>query len=234
MGNQSRRRAGLPTCTGNMLEMMKHIRDKGNPFAYVDDVDPRTIRALVIRDWIVQSSGIKEGSRKRERIDEDRYRLTPRGERALKVYEIPPEEYAKRSDGICCRCGKNERGYYSTGRRKPYCDDCLKKIAARKYALLGYQKNPGICPKCGKREKHIQANGKVRSYCKPCRRKLSKRRRKRRNKNLVKRAKAGEVFLCYRCHERPRYLTGNTLQDYCRPCQLEYQRERRKAVRDDS
>jgi hypothetical protein len=39
--------------------------------------------------------------------------------------------------------------------------------------------------------------------------------------------RAGEVLLCYRCHQRPRQVTGNTVQDYCRECNIAYKRQRR-------
>ena len=219
-------RANLPSCTQKMVEVMQRLREcenKSIPFPSLEDVHGRTIWSLMKRNWIMCIS-----------LSELQpiYRITKRGLKALSIYEIPPAEYdQRRYDGICCRCETNERGYYSTGTMKPYCDDCLKKIAARKFELFGYQKNPGICPKCQKREKHITASGNVRSYCQPCRRKLSKRLRKRRNKSLVKRARKGEVFICYRCKERPRQLTANTLQDYCYECLVEYRCERKEVSR---
>ena len=220
------RRAGLPTCTINMLNVMKHIYEKGNPFAYVNDVDPRTLRALIRRDWVIKSIG-KKTLRSRTILDDTRYKLTGRGAKALQIYAIPPEEYDERRwDGICCRCGERERGWYSNGKRMPYCKQCDSRIKCRARKLFGY-KNPGLCPDCGERDKHIMPSGRVRSYCLPCRRKRAVAYRKQQNEELVRRAKAGEVFLCYGCHERPRQLTKNTLQDYCRECLMEQKRQRR-------
>lgn len=219
------KRANFPLCTPLMLDVLKRLRaskDAGQPFIRLDDVHGRTLRSLQTRDWIVRSLGVK-GDR-----EDVVYSITGRGLKACSIYEVPPEEYVQRRyDNICCRCGQNERGTYASGQRKPYCDACQKKVAQRKHKLFGYQKKPGLCPMCGIRQKHIEANGRVRSYCKPCRRKRSKQYRREKYKREYARVKAGDVLLCYRCHKRPRHVTGRTVQDYCYECNVAYNRSRR-------
>ena len=219
------KRANLPLCTDQMLDVLKRLRaakEAERPFISLDDVHGNCLRALQKRDWIVRSLGVK-GDRANVV-----YSITGRGLKACSIYEVPPGEYDQRRwDNICCRCGEHERGTYATGRRKPYCDACLKKIAKRRHDLFGYQKNPGLCPACGIRQKHVMASGQVRSYCKPCRRKHAKQYREEKYKREYARVMAGEVLLCYRCHKRPRWLTGHTLQDYWFECSQSYKRQRR-------
>lgn len=224
MGSQFWRRANLDSCTDMMLEVMRRLvaaKKSGNPYIYLDDVHGRTLRSLMKRDWLVRS--IAPGG-----IDRTRYAITSRGVKAFKVYSIPSSEYdERRFDNICCRCGKNERGTFSTGTLKPYCDDCLKATNNRKYKLFGYQKKPGLCSACGKRPKHVMASGEVRSYCLECRREKSKSYRKKKYRREYELAKSGQTLLCYRCHKRPRWLTGHTLQDYCYECAQEYKQARK-------
>lgn len=219
------KRANLELCTIPMLDVLKHLRSFHDEYGYLycslNDVHGRTIRSLVQRDWIVQGD-MKNGSGRQ-------YKITGRGVKACKIYEIPPEEYDNRRwDGICSRCGQEERSTYSTGNLKPYCDSCMKKMNKRKYALQGYQKKEGICPMCKKRSKHVMPSGEVRSYCKQCRRKRAKKYRQAKYKRELAQVKAGETLLCYRCHKQPRYVTANTVQDYCEHCTRQYRIERQK------
>lgn len=219
------RRANLELCTIPMLEVLQRLR-KGieidHPFLYLDDVHGRTLRSLIQRDWIVKSIAPKN-------LDRSRYKITGRGLKACEIYEIPPEEYdPRRFDGICSRCEERERGYFSTGRIKAYCDDCIKQIQNRKYRLFGHQKKQGLCPECKMRPKHVMASGEVRSYCQPCRRQKSKEYRQRQYKRERERVARGELLLCYRCHKKPRYVTANTVQDYCPDCHREYRMDRRR------
>ena len=219
------KRANLALCTIAMLDVLKLLREahnNDNPFLYLDDVHGRTIRSLINRDWIVKSIAPKK-------IDRPRYKITGRGLKACAIYEIPSEEYdARRWDGICCRCNERERGIYDNGKIKPYCDVCMSKMYKRKYALFGYQKKEGVCPMCNERPKHIMPSGQVRSYCLPCRRVRAKEYRQRKYKREIERVRSGEVLLCYRCHENPRYVTANTVQDYCEECNRRYHMERRR------
>lgn len=220
------KRANLPICTAKMLDVLKQLREgyqADRPFMYLDDVHGRTIRSLIYRDWIVKSVD-------RKGLDRPRYKITGRGLKACAIYEVPPEEYdIRRSDGICPRCCERPRGVYSTGRRKAYCDDCTQLRNQRRYHFFGYQKKPGLCPTCNKLPKHITGSGSVRSYCLPCRRKQAKVYRKQKYAREFAMVQRGEVLLCYRCHERPRWLTGKTLQDYCEDCTRTYRIERRRA-----
>jgi hypothetical protein len=225
MGSKMWRRANLQSCTQLMLDVLErlhHANNNGVPYLYLEDVNQHTINALIDRDWILGSFALKN-------IDTS-YRITGRGRKAYEIYSVPVEEYdIRRFDGICCRCGLNERGFYNSGTRMPYCESCTKKIDRRKYALQGYQKKQGLCPDCGLRQKHVMASGEVRSYCKPCRRKRAAKYRQEKYRRELKKVQAGEILLCYRCHENPRWLTGKTLQDYCHECSQKYKRERRYA-----
>lgn len=218
------KRANLPLCTQKMLDVLKRLRaskEAGYPFISLDDVHSLTLRSLQNRDWIVRSLGVKG------ECANVVYSITGRGVKACAIYEIPPEEYDQRRwDNICCRCGKNERGIYASGSRKPYCDACLKDIERRTRTLFGYQTKEGPCPMCGTRQKHVTKSGRVRPYCKPCRRKRSKQYRQEKYKREYAQVQAGELLLCYRCHKRPRWLTGRTLQDYCYECAQSYKRQR--------
>lgn len=219
------KRANLKLCTVPMLDVLKRLRDAHDdkhPFIYLDDVHGRTIRSLTTRDWIVKSVAPKN-------LDRPRYKITGRGLRACAIYEIPPEEYdPRRYDGICPRCGERERGCYKTGTIRAYCMPCDRAIGRRNHRLYGSQKKPGICPACNKRDKHITPSGDVKSYCLPCCRQKSKIYRRRKYKREREQVARGEELLCYRCHQKPRYVTGNTVQDYCIDCTREYRMSRRR------
>jgi hypothetical protein len=171
MGTQKWRRANMEICTITMIEVMQRLRasrDAGQPFTYLDDVHGRTICSLIMRDWIVRSIAPKGE-------DRPRYSLTGRGSKALQVYEIPSIEYnERRFDGICSRCCEQPLGQWTTGRKKPYCNECMRKVANRKYALFGRQTKLRICPDCNKRQVHITASGHIRGYCRECERERSK------------------------------------------------------------
>jgi len=215
-----RKRANLPQCSELMVDVMQQLRE-ADGFIRLNDVHGKTLRSLLNRDWIICSFP-------RKNPNDKKYKLTNRGQKALEIYEIPPDEYdLRRFDNICCRCGERERGVFKSGNPMPYCKPCFRRMQARRYRLFGYQKKHGVCPRCNERQKHVTKTGRVRSYCVPCRREMDKHSRKQRNNRLVERARNGEVFLCYGCKEKPRQLTKNWLQDYCEDC-IKKQKELRK------
>lgn len=204
-----RRRGEFAGCTYAMLTVMHRLAvaaDSNWPFIHLPDVHRRTLNSLVQRDWAVRSPG----------RDGVRYKLTGRGRAALETYAVPTEVYdTRRWDGLCPDCGKREKVKAPNGKTYGYCEHCLSIRHAKKSS----SKNPGLCPSCKTRQKHITASGKVRSYCKPCRRQHSKAYRKRYNAEIKRRIEQeGYIKYCSSCHEKPVYITGNTVTDYCYEC----------------
>lgn len=211
-------RRGLPMMTRRMFNILRRLRtaDEGDaPFITLDDVHKRTINSLVARDWIVAS---------KKAFGEVRYRITGRGLKALKVYEVPSE---KRSDGLCPRCGVNERRVYDTGRLSAYCEDCENHHNRRQYAMKGHQYVPGrLCPDCGERPRHECSTGFIKPYCHECGIRRAKEERRRKHDRLLERIQAGEFIPCCRCKKKPRYHTQRQVYDYCHEC---YRRQQKNA-----
>lgn len=209
------RRRGLPTITGGMVPVLIALRDIADddcPFLPLDDVDPRTLRALEDRDWIVQITA---------RLEITHYKITGRGLEALEVY-LPQ---VKRNDGLCPRCGIRKRRIFKTGRQGPYCRQCASKIHQRTYKLGLYRMRPqGLCAKCEKRPRFVASSGKVYSYCKRCKNLNRRREHARERARLLDQVQAGEHVACRRegCFA-PRYVSGSSVQDYCYEHYREYQ-----------
>ncbi len=228
MSKWQRKIEGYARMTSIMFEAMSRLGDganDGNLFDPLDGVHGRTIRALMARDWIVESEG----------VDGDiLYKMTGRGEMALKMYNTPLE--SRRYDGLCPICGQRPKAYTRNGNCYGYCQECDREKRKRQRRLFGNQKDPNsICPRCGERKVHVPASGNVRSLCQPCRRKDQKVARKRQTRRKLERIAQGEVLLCIRCKAAPRYHTANTVFDYCHSCLRAYMndynyRRRRGAV----
>jgi hypothetical protein len=207
-------RQGLPTMSQAMMRVLYRLREAKQTewhFIMIEDADPRTLRTLVRRDWIVCSQ-----------IQGIRYAITGRGLQALEVYEQPSHRF----DGICPDCQKRPKMRYSTGTQAGYCKACIQVRQKQAYAEKGNQLNPeGLCAQCGKRQRHTYPSGYTIIYCAKCRTKRRKKERRQKHKSLLKRIKQGEFLPCYRCREKPRYHTANTVYDYCHDCCREYQNE---------
>lgn len=203
------RRRSLPSITAPMRDALVRLRSNEGIFVALPDVDPRTIRALEDRDWIVSSLSCTV------------HMITAPGLRALKVYE----PIVKRSDGLCPRCCERPRAIRSTGEPAPYCRECTRQLSKRTYQLGMYRLRPlGACARCEKRPRFVASSGKVYSYCKHCKNLLHRREHKRQRAELHKRVLAGEHVACSRAGcDQPRYVTGKSVQDYCRPHFREYQ-----------
>jgi len=199
--------------TGKMLMVLKRLRDekeRGNPHVDLSGVHKRTLNTLFERDWIFASDG----------LDGVRYFITWRGMKALSVYE----DEGHRFDGMCC-CGKAERGYYSTGRRKPYCDDCLKEHRRKQFALKGWQlREDTLCSRCHKRPRHVYPSGKRITYCSHCRSILRRQERKRKIKRRLWLIAIGRPPRCCApgCTEAV-YHTARSVYDYCHKHYRQYQ-----------
>lgn len=195
-----------------VLYRLREAEQSQYPFASIE-ADPRTLRTLVQRDWIIASDG----------LDGIRYRITGRGLHALTVYEQPSP---KRDDGLCPDCGLQPRMTYSTGRQIGYCQDCNRTRQNRGYAEKGNQLDPnGLCARCKKHQRHTYPSGHTVPYCIKCRKELRKKERTQKHKALLKRIQQGEFLPCYRCKEQPRYHTQNTVYDYCSACYRAYHNE---------
>lgn len=202
-------RLGLVHMTARMMIVLDRLHAAGDVYLWLGDVSRRTIRALVERDWIVAGT-----------LRQPLYRITGRGKAAREVFLKP----GRRLDGICPRCCKRPRGWYQTGARKAYCDECLKQAQNRQHALKGRQLDPhGVCATCKQRPRLVRASGDVCIYCAECRRARRKEERRTHQRRLKARIAAGEHVPCIHC-DQPRYQTPNHVYDYCYEHYREQQR----------
>lgn len=207
-------RRGLPMMTPRLMSiliMLRDVHDTDDAYLPLDGIHHRTLYALLDREWIAEIT-----------VDGlPRYGITGRGLKALKVYE--PE--VKRTDGLCPRCCERPRFIFKTGTQAPYCKQCTSEIGKRQYRLKLYRPSPdGICARCQKRPRYVASSGKVYCYCQHCKNLLHRREHKRKREDLFIRVIAGEHVPCTRngC-DRPRYVSGRTVQDYCYQHYREYQ-----------
>lgn len=207
--NGYRRRFGLPTCTYNQLMVLHELtqaKADGSPFVPLD-LDSRTEKSLIKRDWIFRSMGALGTA----------YKITGRGEKAYEVYSVPP---MRRSDGLCPTCGEHPRLMLPNGDTGGYCESCERIRVSKR----SHQKNPGPCSRCKINLRHVTANGTVQTYCLPCRRERATATRRQKNDELRQRIESGElVRLCYTCKQVPVHIsdTGWVL-DYCDECNKAY------------
>lgn len=209
---RARNRDGLPTATGAMLDVLCYLRDMkaaDSPFAPLTwpQVDNRTLDALIERDWIFASPG----------IDDTQYKITLRGEDALRVY-LPRRN---RGDHICPRCNKTPRHIRSSGKRDAYCKSCGSALAAEKRAAG--KKNGRLdrpCSRCQKRPRYQWPGGKYSTYCKHCARVTRRQNNRKQQRHLFKQVAAGLIPIppCMDCKESPRVLHPNCISKYCRTC----------------
>ena len=136
----------------SVLRLLRATRKENTPLLI--EADPRTIRALEDRDWIVLvRSSIA-----------DRYIITRRGEIALDEIDAP----RKRTDGLC-QCGA-PRHINSKGQRIAYCLECSRRKAREQYRKNGNGLLPHKpCATCGVKERYQYPSGHVIPYCKTCR-----------------------------------------------------------------
>lgn len=226
---KQRKLAGYPLITCTMFAVLQRLLDAkqaGNPWLALGDVHGATLNALQRKDWVVHSRG----------LDGVRYKITGRGEKVHRVYSYPIND-RRHFDGLCPNCRQRPKHTYSTGRKAGYCQECDREIT-RKQNRRSRQHNgkDRLCPTCKRHPRYVTKSGYVRSYCRQCRHERDRKERKRAQERLWARLESGEVLLCYGCHEQPRHITANTIQDYCRDCQLEKQRtshrRRRKKQRE--
>lgn len=216
---KARSRRGLPSITRRMFDVLvrlKQARDDDFPFIALEDVDPRTLRALCgePRGWVFESPG----------LDGLRYTITGAGEKALKVY-TPAE---RRGDGICPDCGIRPKHVSKGGRKYGYCQVCERKYKRNQVRLRGGKllRSDHLCARCKKRPHVVNAKGKAIScYCRHCKNVLGRRAHKKARALLLERVRAGEFIPCSvkGCNE-PRYVTANSVQEKCFKHHAEYQK----------
>lgn len=220
MGTRYRYRQGMPYATLTMVAVLKRFRDTQACIHFDEhDVWDRTIKALIKRGWIVQDDAGQERT----------FRITSDGLKALKVYDAPP---ARRSDGICPRCGERPTGCYSTGRKKPYCTLCESAMGKRQRELGIQYKRVRLCPDCKKRPVMVCSTGFIKSWCKRCAKKRAKKYRQSKQQRLLEQIKAGKWLPCPKCGKQ-RHHSANTVYDWCYAHFREYQNDyhHRKAKR---
>ena len=220
--HQYLKRYNLPSTTGRMLDVLGVLRDAlqaDSPYIALPDTDSRTIKALFEREWIAEVSVLSV----------PHFGITGRGLKALKVYESPT---TKRSDGLCPRCCERPRAIRKTGVPQPYCKQCESQNSKRQYKLGLYRMRPqGMCARCQKRPRFVASTGKTYSYCRHCKNLNRRREHRRERKQLLARLINGEHVACIKdgC-DKPRYVSGKSVQDYCyqhyREYQNKYSRER--------
>lgn len=191
-------RKGL-IASDDMLALMKALLELGADQRLVKvAAHKNTVRALVRRDWIVNST--KVGG----------MMLTGRGIKALRELDTP----GKRMDGICPRCGERPREGGS------YCLPCRLAYARERRAKSGLTGNrpDRPCRLCGQ-PRYVSPNGYVASLCIVC-----SGRRSREYKWHVRRQINGEMKMC-RCGRGPLAISKSGMAyDTCRECQREINR----------
>lgn len=221
-GFWSRQRDPWPVMTSNMMAVLDYLRQakqKEWPFVLVEDVDRRTLQALVDRDWVFESVA----------ADGSRYSITERGERAYKAYEKP----LRRNDGICPTCGIRPKHVTKSGIKIGYCLECDAEAKRGAYRLRRPKVKDGrMCSRCGKRPVHVLAGGRPISYCLHCKNLRNRRGKKRWRKDKLKRVQTGEVLICTRpgC-TRPRHVTPSSVYELCREHYREWHNEYRHRKR---
>lgn len=152
------RRASVGKATGNMLRILQILsaaKANGLPFMFLLNVSPRTINALMRRDWISPSFDKQDVLW--------RYGITPRGEKALKAFNTKSK---RRNDKLCPTCGIRPRKVTKSGKLASYCAYCRSD----KWHAANPPKAPDtMCSACGKAKKHPK-----RSQCLECYRKAQK------------------------------------------------------------
>lgn len=102
----------------DVLTRLNEAKKRGDVFVALELTPDgkRSMRALVKRDWVFESAG----------LDGVRYTITGRGQRVIhKICQV--KRY--RRDGLCPRCGDNERK-----RDSSYCAPCCNELYRQRYA----------------------------------------------------------------------------------------------------
>lgn len=199
---KKKRGGGVST---NMREAMLQMNSEY--FVPVNEaIDPKTIAALLVRDWIIEVEG-PEG-----RL----YKITGRGRKALKA-----TTKRTRRDGICPRCGERPRYTSKGGRRQPYCRSCMRVVGHEyRQTLNRAELGQRPCAKCHERPRHLYPNGTWAHRCEECLRESRRGIDKRNRERKVAAIRAGApVPICITpgCNN-PRHVTDHDVKRYCVDC----------------
>jgi len=171
------------------------------------DTDHRTIKALIDRDWMVQSKG----------LDGVRYKITGRGQKA---FVMCAGDFNRR-DGICPMCCEQPRHVRASGKLDAYCKQCLSVVARRKHERHGGRcVNPDRgCSRCGNHPLHQYSSGQYSTYCAACERVRSRLKSRKARETLMTAIRNGEpVPMCKHCHQQPRKVFANSVSSFCPEC----------------
>ncbi len=158
-------------------------------------VSRRALTALWKRDLVDRSFITGEAT----------YKLSYRGRELLKQVNRP----TYRRDGLCPHCGERPVAYTTTGKRRGYCQECLR---AKQPKTNNY--NPHTpCP-CGN-PRHVTASGRVYQYCQRC---LSELDQVVRANRLARATASAEPRLCSHCGQRPCHITAKHAYLWCHDC----------------
>lgn len=112
------KRKGLPIMTVVMrrvLRFMLEQKQRDYPWLYLDEVQPKTLAALLRNGWIIQSPA--------NALDRTRYTITRKGLQALEVYGTS-RTVGRPATDICPRCKTNPKRVWGSGRQCAYCKRC--------------------------------------------------------------------------------------------------------------
>lgn len=207
--HSTRRLTGYPLMSAGMMNVLidlHNAKEAGQEFIELTGIHKRVLNSLFERDWIFPSHGV-DGSLK--------YKLTGRGEKAIRAYSHPP----KRTDDICPRCNLRPKGFYKkSGRKRPYCTVCLSNLSKRKLRLgIENVNSERLCSRCKKRPLHRYRGGRYCTYCLHCKNINGRREHRKKRRQLLKRIQAGEFIKCRKkdC-PNPVHVYGKTVNDYCK------------------
>lgn len=209
-----RRRAGLEM-TSTQFDILACLRDakaQDMPFVHLMGIHKRTLSSLIAQDWIFASPG----------SDGTRYKITLRGEHALKIFT----PVLRRNDGICPTCGIRPKHVFPNGKTYGYCIECEHAYKNAMNRLGRPRINPDrLCSSCKQRPLHRMSGGKLSTYCTECRHAMRKAEKRAQHDRDLARIRNGEILLCRACKKEPRCYTEKYVRDRCSSCQKKYMDE---------
>lgn len=209
-----RRRSGIvmSSMQFDVLAFLRDAKAQDMPFIHLPGVYKRTLNSMVAQDWIFASPG----------SDGTRYKITHRGERALKIFT----PVLRRDDGLCPTCGLRPRRIKADGKYYGYCVPCESVYKKAMYRLGRHRIDPDrLCSSCKKRPLHRMSGGKLSTYCTECRHDQRKAEKRAQHDRDLARIAAGEILLCRACKKEPRCYTERYVRDRCSACQKIYMDE---------
>lgn len=209
---------GQPSMRGRDLKLLRTLLQNekdGYPWLEVKLYPPRE-RMLLNMDVITVSPHVDTGRHA--------YRITLRGRVLIEAYLATP---FRRNDNVCPKCGKAPLGRFPAGRRKSYCDDCLREYNRAERTRMRTQAHTDKpCRTCGVNPRRVTANGYQYDECDDCLKVRHKYNHRRTMKRLMALVESGNVPLCRRCRQRPVAVYPNSVDAFCHECSARRQRLR--------